>query len=148
MALYEGQVAFYRSSRMTNRTQNGSFDDLYGLELGIVTDAEARGHLQVCDKVRQPFGLVHGGVYASIAEALATGGTIAGLELGQTAVGLSNYTSFLRPVHDGSLHAVASPQHRGRTTWIWEVQIHDDWDRLCALTRMTVAVRPAHRAAS
>ena len=133
---------------MSNQGERRSFDDLYGLELGVVTDAEARGRLHVCDKVRQPFGLVHGGVYASIAEALATGGTIAGLEPGQTAVGLSNHTSFLRPVREGSLHAVARTQHRGRSTWVWEVQILDDLDRLCALTRMTVAVRPTDRGRS
>ena len=64
-------------------------------------------------------------------------------DLGLTAQGLSNQTSFLRPIFDGTIHAVARRRHRGRTTWVWEVEITDDEDRLCALVRMTIAVREA-----
>ena len=62
---------------------------------------------------------------------------------GQSAQGLSNQTSFLRPILDGTIHAVARRRHRGRTTWVWEVEITDDEGRLCALVRMTIAVRAA-----
>jgi 1,4-dihydroxy-2-naphthoyl-CoA hydrolase len=62
-------------------------------------------------------------------------------EQGRSAQGLSNQTSFLRPIVDGTIHAVARRRHRGRTTWVWEVDITDDEGRLCALVRMTVAVR-------
>ncbi len=58
------------------------------------------------------------------------------------AVGSSNHTSFLRPVTEGVIHAEARRRHRGRTTWVWEVEITDDEGRLCALVRMTIAVRP------
>ena len=58
-------------------------------------------------------------------------------------MGLSNQTSFLRPITEGTIHAVALPRHRGRTTWVWEVEITDDDGRLCALVRMTIAIRPA-----
>jgi uncharacterized protein (TIGR00369 family) len=58
------------------------------------------------------------------------------------AQGLSNLTSFFRPILDGTVHAEARRRHRGRTTWVWEVDITDDDDRLCALVRMTIAVRP------
>ena len=60
-------------------------------------------------------------------------------------MGLSNQTSFLRPVTEGSINAVARARHRGRTTWVWEVELTDDDGRLCALTRVTVAVRAAGR---
>ena len=59
------------------------------------------------------------------------------------AQGLANQTSFLRPILAGTVHAVARRRHRGRTTWVWEVEMTDDEDRLCALVRMTIAVRPA-----
>ena len=58
---------------------------------------------------------------------------------GESAQGLSNQTSFLRPILDGTIHAVARRRHRGRTTWVWEVEISDDEQRLCALVRMTIA---------
>ena len=60
---------------------------------------------------------------------------------GRSAQGLSNQTSFLRPIVSGTIHATARRRHRGHTTWVWEVDITDDEGRVCALVRMTVAVR-------
>jgi 1,4-dihydroxy-2-naphthoyl-CoA hydrolase len=120
------------------------FDRLYGLELLDYSDTEARARVKVRDELRQPAGLVHGGVFASIAETLASMATwFAVHEQGKTAQGLSNQTSFLRPILDGTIHAVARRRHKGRTTWVWEVDITDDQERLCALVRMTIAVRDA-----
>jgi 1,4-dihydroxy-2-naphthoyl-CoA hydrolase len=119
------------------------FDRLYGLEILEISDEAVRGRVAVRDELKQPAGLVHGGVYAAVAESLATTGTAASVFAGgNTAMGLSNQTSFLRPVTSGAIHAVARPRHRGRTTWVWEVELTDDDDRLCAVTRVTVAVRP------
>jgi 1,4-dihydroxy-2-naphthoyl-CoA hydrolase len=121
----------------------GTFDSLVGLEVLEVTDEIARAQVRVRDELKQPMGLVHGGVYASIAESIASHATGIGvMREGKTAQGLSNQTSFLRPITEGTIHAVARRRHRGRTTWVWEVDITDDQDRLCALVRMTVAVRP------
>ena len=118
------------------------FDGLYGLEITALSDEIVRGQVAVRTELKQPAGLVHGGVYASIAEALASWGTMVGVvEDGKVAMGLSNQTSFLRPITHGSVHAVAIRKHRGRTTWVWEVEMSDDEGRLCVLTRMTIAVR-------
>lgn len=120
------------------------FDRLYGLELLEVSESEVRGRVAVRPELKQPAGLVHGGVYASIAESLASIATyVAVAPQGDTAMGLSNSTSFLRPVTEGTVHAHATRMHRGRTTWVWDVRFSDDRDRTCALTRMTIAVRPA-----
>jgi uncharacterized protein (TIGR00369 family) len=56
-------------------------------------------------------------------------------------MGLANQTSFMRPITTGTIHAEARVLHRGRTTWVWDVHISDDQGRLCAVTRMTIAVR-------
>ena len=118
------------------------FDQLYGLEIVELTDDRVRGQVTVRDELKQPFGLVHGGVYAAIAESLASFGTGAVVSReGKTAVGLSNQTSFLRPVTEGTIHATGTRKHAGRTTWVWEVEMTDDEGRLCVLTRMTIAVR-------
>jgi uncharacterized protein (TIGR00369 family) len=118
------------------------FDGLFGLELTELSAEVARGRVTVRDELKQPTGLIHGGVYASIAESLASWGTSLGVVPdGKAALGLSNQTSFLRPVTDGTIHAVAVRTHRGRTTWVWEVEISDDEDRLCVLVRVTIAVR-------
>jgi uncharacterized protein (TIGR00369 family) len=123
------------------RAEHG-FDSLYGLEITAMADDTVTGQVVVRDELKQPAGLVHGGVYASIAESLASLGTAwRVIPDGNLALGMSNQTSFLRPITDGTIHAVATVKHRGRTTWVWEVEMSDDAGRLCVLTRMTVAVR-------
>lgn len=118
------------------------FEALIGLEITEISDELVRGRAPVRDELKQAAGLVHGGVYASIAESLASIGTaLSVLSEGKFAVGLSNQTSFLRPITEGTIHAVAERKHRGRTTWVWEVEISDEAGKLCVLTRMTVAVR-------
>ena len=94
-------------------------------------------------RVRQMWGLVHGGVYMALSEMLASEATVASVhDDGMIAVGLSNHTSFLRPVAEGAIHAEAHRLHGGKTTWLWEVFFKDDDDKLCAVSRVTLAVRP------
>lgn len=120
-----------------------TFDALYGLEILEYGEERVVARVAVRDEIKQPMGLVHGGVYASIAEAttsMATASAVYGD--GKAAMGLSNNTSFLRPVTSGEyVHATATRRHKGRTTWVWDVDITDDEGRLCATTRMTIAVR-------
>jgi uncharacterized protein (TIGR00369 family) len=123
-----------------NRAVRG-FDRLYGLELLDCSDTEVRAQVTVRDELKQGAGLVHGGVYASMAESMASLATaVAVYPKGEMAMGLSNSTSFLRPVTEGVVHAHATRVHRGRTTWVWDVRFSDDADRTCAVTRMTIAV--------
>jgi 1,4-dihydroxy-2-naphthoyl-CoA hydrolase len=120
------------------------FDGLYGLEVTELSDGLVRGRVPVRDELRQSAGLVHGGVYAAMAEGLASMATaIAVMPDGKLAMGQSNQTSFLRPIVDGTIHAEARLKHRGRSTWVWEIEITDDNDKLCALARVTVAIREA-----
>jgi 1,4-dihydroxy-2-naphthoyl-CoA hydrolase len=119
------------------------FDRHYGLELLEIGDAEVRARVAVGEHHKQPAGLVHGGLYASVAESIASIATgMSVLEEGKVAMGMSNNTSFLRPVTGGVVHAHAVRLHRGRTTWMWDVSFQDDDGRTCALSRMTIAVRP------
>jgi len=119
------------------------FDALIGLEILEYSDELVVAQVPVQDALKQPFGLVHGGVLASIAETLASVGTAVGVvPEGNAAMGLSNQTSFMRPISEGTIHGRAQRRHRGRTTWIWDIEISDDDGRLCAVSRMTIAVRP------
>jgi 1,4-dihydroxy-2-naphthoyl-CoA hydrolase len=120
------------------------FDALYGLEIIEASGDVVRGRVVVRDELKQPAGLVHGGVYAAISESLASYGTaLAVMPDGGVAMGLANNTSFMRPISSGAIHATARPRHRGRSTWVWEVELVDDDDQLCVLTRVTIAVREA-----
>jgi 1,4-dihydroxy-2-naphthoyl-CoA hydrolase len=120
----------------------GTFDHLYGLEIVSANDEEVRAQVTVRPELKQPAGLLHGGVLASMAESIASMATFVAVSGdGKAAMGLSNSTSFLRPITQGTVHAVARRRHRGRTTWVWDVDFTDDDGRLCATTRMTIAVR-------
>jgi 1,4-dihydroxy-2-naphthoyl-CoA hydrolase len=86
----------------------------------------------VTPDLHQPFGLVHGGVYATLAETAASvGGSLWFGDQGKV-VGVSNHTDFLRAVRVGQLRAEATPLARGRTTQLWQVEIGDDRGRLVA----------------
>jgi 1,4-dihydroxy-2-naphthoyl-CoA hydrolase len=122
-----------------------SFVGVMGLQVDELVEVGLRsGRLAVTPSVCQPMGIIHGGVYASTSETLASMGTADGvILLGKIPLGLSNNTSFLRPVSAGLVHAEARALHRGRTTWLWDVEMRDDNGKLCATSRVTIAVRDA-----
>jgi 1,4-dihydroxy-2-naphthoyl-CoA hydrolase len=114
-----------------------------GFELLEIGPELATGRFPVEDRVRQPYGIVHGGAYAAMAETICSFATYSAVaDDGMLAFGQSNDTSFLRPISEGTVHTEARRRHRGRTSWVWEVDFTDDEGRLCALSRVTLAVRP------
>jgi 1,4-dihydroxy-2-naphthoyl-CoA hydrolase len=121
-----------------------AFDRLYGLELIELGAELVRARVEVENRHKQPAGLVHGGVYASIAESMAVAGTAAGVSAdGRVATGFSTQTSFLRPITSDRVEATARPRHRGRSTWVWDVEISDGLGRLCVLSRVTISALSA-----
>lgn len=120
-----------------------TLDGVLGFETLEVGPELARSRAPVADRIKQPFGLVHGGVFAAMAESLASQATSRAVAPdGLLAVGLANQTSFMRPILSGYVHAEARRRHKGSTTWVWDVELTDDDGRLCAVSRMTIAVRP------
>jgi 1,4-dihydroxy-2-naphthoyl-CoA hydrolase len=122
----------------------GTLDDVLGFELLEADGERCTARFAVARRVQQPFGLVHGGAYAALAETMVSWATVIAVAPdGNIAVGMSNSTTFLRPVTSGHVHAEGSSRHRGRTTWLWDVEFTDDEGKVCALSRVTLAVRPA-----
>ena len=125
-----------------------SFDASYGLEI-LEHDAEARelrGRIAVRDEVLTEHGLVHGGVFAAAAEAIASTGTA--LEVmgdGNAAMGLSNDTTVIADVRDGTIAFMARAVSRGEREWVWTVDASGDDGAPAAHSRVTVAVRPLRR---
>ncbi|HSD25607.1 MAG TPA: PaaI family thioesterase [Solirubrobacterales bacterium] len=127
-----------------SETQPSGFADEIGVEWLNLGPDDARARIAVEPRHLQPFGIVHGGVFAALAESLTSAATYGAVrEDGMIAMGQANDTAFLRPITEGYVNAAATPRHRGRTTWVWDVEISDDGGRTCALSRMTIAVRPA-----
>jgi uncharacterized protein (TIGR00369 family) len=118
----------------------GGLPEAFGIQLSDLTEDVARGRMEVTDQTLQPYGIVHGGTFAALAETVASAATYAHVKP-RLALGQSNNTTFLRPIREGHIEAVATPRHSGRTSWVWDVQMSDDEGRLCAFSIVTVAVR-------
>ncbi|MGE5407218.1 MAG: PaaI family thioesterase [Syntrophothermus sp.] len=119
------------------------FDELVGAELLRVDPDDARVRVRMREQLSQPFGLMHGGVYSTLIEGLCSLATaVAVWEDGRVTVGQGIQVSFIRPVTDGHAEVRARARHRGGTTWIWQADVVDDDERLCATATMTMAVRP------
>ena len=120
------------------------FAKLVGIEVTEATQDVVHARVKVRPELLQPAGLVDGGVYATIAEDVCSAATHISVnaERGAIAMGLSNQTSFLRPITAGTIHVTARRRHQGRTTAVWETDISDDAGKLCALVRTTIYPGP------
>src|ERR687888_428873 len=107
-----------------NLRDPSEFMRILGLEFDELGPVRVVGHFDCGPAHHQPWGVVHGGVYASVVETAATTGAyLAVRDGGQIAVGITNTTHFLRPEREGRLEVVATAVHQGRSTQLWEVQI-------------------------
>ena len=119
------------------------FDALIGTEWLSDDPDDARVRLEIRDELRQPFGLMHGGVMSTLIESVCSRATgIAVSEQGMAAMGQSIEVSFIRPVTEGAIEVRAKARHRGRTTWLWQAEVVNDEGKPCALAQMTIAVLP------
>ena len=119
------------------------FDALLGTEWLDDDPEHARVRVEMRDELRQPVGLMHGGVMSTLVESVCSRATaLAVLGDGMMAMGQSIGVSFIRPITEGSAEVEARARHRGRTTWVWEAEVKDEQGRICALAQMTIAVRP------
>jgi uncharacterized protein (TIGR00369 family) len=132
-----------------NLPETLGFADLVGVEWLDDDPDHARARVEVRPELLQPFGLMHGGVFSTLVESVcsrSTGLTV--LDDGMAAMGQTINVSFVRPVLEGWAEVRARARHRGRTTWVWEAEIVDSEDRVCALAQMTIAVRPIRQSDS
>ena len=125
------------------RGMRSNFDELLGTVWLDDDPDHARVRVELRDELRQPVGLLHGGVMSSLVESVCSRATaLAVVPDGMTAMGQSISVSFIRPVTEGGAEVKAKVRHRGRTTWVWDAEVNDDEGRICALAQMTIAVRP------
>jgi uncharacterized protein (TIGR00369 family) len=125
------------------RELHSHFDALVGTEWIDDDPEHARVRLAMRDDLRQPVGLLHGGVISTLVESICSRATaLAVLDEGMMAMGQSINVNFIRPITEGTAEVGARARHRGRTTWVWEAEVVDAAGRLCALAQMTIAVRP------
>jgi uncharacterized protein (TIGR00369 family) len=119
-----------------------TFEGFLELEWLELTPESARVTFEVRQNLKQPMGLLHGGIYSAVAETVASVATAAEVwREGLVAAGLSNSASFLRPVTQGRVDVSARLRHHDEREWLWSHEFRDDQERLCALVDVAIAVR-------
>ncbi|MBS0438706.1 MAG: hotdog fold thioesterase [Proteobacteria bacterium] len=114
-----------------------------GIVFTEIGDDYLRATMPVDARTYRPYGLLHGGASAALAETLgSTGGMMTiGTEYGD-AVGIEINANHVRAVKSGVVTGTARPLHLGRSTQIWEIRIEDEQQRLVCISRLTLAVVP------
>ncbi len=125
---------------LTHLLDHETLDQTLGVTYEELTPERVVAVMPVGPRVHQPFGFLHGGASVALAESVASvGGTLAAAE-GKVAMGLEINANHVRPLREGTLRAVGTPLHRGRTTQVWDVRLSDDAGRLVCVVRCTLAL--------
>ena len=124
-----------------NSTREGSVWEVLDIRLVTAEKDKVVATMPIGPNHRQQVGYLHGGISVTLAESVASLGTVLNIDAAkQMAFGLEINANHLRPKRDGQLTATATPLHRGRTTHVWDIHITDENDRLICISRCTVAV--------
>ncbi len=119
--------------------------DVLGCEIKELNKDRVVIAMPITDAARQPFGLLHGGVSVVLAESCASIGTWLNIDQEtQSTVGIEINANHIRAKRDGTVTATATPLHKGRTTFVWDIRITDEQDRLVCVSRCTTAVVRRH----
>lgn len=121
-----------------------TFEGFLGLEWIALTLDSAHVRFEVRENLKQPLGLMHGGIYSAVAETVASVATVNNVwRDGYIGAGLSNYASFLRPITEGAVDVTATLRGHDEREWTWGHEFRDQRENLCALVDVTIAVRLA-----
>ncbi len=126
-----------------NATQADNLAGTLGMEIIEAGPERIVARMPVLPRVKQPYGVLHGGATVALCETAASLGTYLGIDQTRfNAFGLEINCNHLRPMFSGHITAIATPVHRGRTTWVWDIRVQNDEGKLTAISRCTVAVVP------
>jgi 1,4-dihydroxy-2-naphthoyl-CoA hydrolase len=119
-----------------------TFEGFLDLQWLSLSEDSAHVTFQVRENLKQPLGLLHGGIYCAVAESVASVATVGAVwKHGMTGSGLSNSASFVRPLTDGLVDVLARLRGHDEREWLWGHEFRDEQGRLCALVDVTIAVR-------
>jgi 1,4-dihydroxy-2-naphthoyl-CoA hydrolase len=108
-----------------------------GIEFDEVTPDRVLARLAVSERLLTTTGTVHGGTLMAFADTIGAAGTVANLSGEQRTATLESKTNFIAGCRGGTLHAVATPIHKGKRTQVWETRISDDAGKLLSVTTQT-----------
>jgi 1,4-dihydroxy-2-naphthoyl-CoA hydrolase len=111
-----------------------------GIEFLEIGDDFIRARVPVDHRTRQPYGLLHGGVSVVLAETLGSCGAAFSNPDGYRAVGLDINANHIKSTTSGWVTGVARPVHLGRSTQVWQIDMHNDAGELTCVSRITMAI--------
>ena len=111
-----------------------------GIEFLEVGDDFIRARVPVDTRTKQPYGLLHGGISVVLAETLGSCGAAYSSPEGHRAVGLDINANHIKGTTSGWVTGITRPVHRGRTTQVWQIDLHNDAGELTCVSRITMAV--------
>ena len=111
-----------------------------GIEVTEVGTDFLKGTMPVDHRTTQPFGLLHGGASAMLAETLASIAANHCVDAGHFCVGMEINCNHVRSIREGEVIGTAAPLHLGRSSQVWDIRIEDPQGRLAAISRMTISV--------
>jgi len=113
---------------------------LLGIEFLEVGDDFIRARCPVDARTKQPAGILHGGISVVLAETLGSCGAAFASPAGHRAVGLDINANHIRSASEGWVEGIAKPIHIGRTTHVWQIDIHNEKGQLTCVSRITMAI--------
>ena len=116
--------------------EGDNLDNYLGHEMIEIKKNYVKSKLNVKDHHKQPMGLVHGGIYSTLAETISSYG--ANFLDGGTYVGVNNNTDFLSSVQDGEIICIAEPIRIGRSFQLWECKMYHE-EKLCAVSKVRLS---------
>ena len=130
------------STEILTTSHIGTAADRLGIEFVEIGPDFIRGRMPVDERTRQPYGVVHGGANVVLAETLGSCGADYSTPVGHRIVGLDINANHIRGVGEGWVHGIAQPVHIGRSTHVWQIDMHNDAGELTCASRLTVAILP------
>lgn len=131
-----------------NAMSRGTAMEALGIVFTEVGPDYLRATMPVEARTHQPYGLLHGGASALLAETVGSSAGMLAAEEGRGCVGIEINANHLRAVRSGTVTATARPLHVGRQTQVWDIRIEDPTGRLVCVSRLTLAVIRCRRRAT
>ena len=126
--------------RLDGMKDEGTLLTTLGIEFVEAGDDWLKGRMPVDGRTHQPFGLLHGGASVALAETLASWAGTCAVDAEKVCVGQEINANHIRPVREGWVYGVATPESLGRTSQVWSIRITDEAGKLVCISRMTLAV--------
>lgn len=120
---------------------NNTMGDHLGIEFTEVGEDYLKARMPVDHRTKQPYGLLHGGASAALAETLGSVASALVVDHSKfNCVGIEINANHLRGVREGFVTGIVKPLHIGKTTHVWDIRIYDDHEKLICVSRLTVAI--------